>query len=147
MEHPSDKDLQNESAFNCFRCGECCRLPVYVNYEEADRIAEYAVLPREEFTIEFWGKSESSEECLVIKQKNGDCFFLCTATDSREKYCRIYEVRPEVCLEFAPSPACQECKEGLAKFWNITVNSSGAFEGSEKQINAFKTFLKTIIRG
>jgi Fe-S-cluster containining protein len=133
--------------YACFRCGDCCRLWVFLNYEEADRIAEYVKLPRSEFTIEYWDRSVSPEECLVLKQEDGDCLFLREKTDSRETYCGIYELRPQVCRGFVPSLMRKECKGDLAKYWNLTATPTGRLEGNDDRLRVFYDFLKKIAFG
>lgn len=137
----------SEPEYACFRCGECCRLWVFVNYEEADRIAEYVKLPRKEFTIEYWDRDVSSEECLVLNQKDDACVFLCGKTDSREKYCGIYELRPKVCREFVPSLMRKECQGGLTKYWNLTATPTGRLEGNNEVIGVFYEYLKKMVFG
>jgi len=159
MEEPFDDGAQDfppciesfyppqEPAYACFRCGNCCRLWVFLTGEEADRITGHIKLARNEFTIEYWDRSVSSEECLVIRQQDGACFFLKDSDDRREKYCSIYELRPGVCREFVPSLMRRECRNGLTKFWNLTATPTGRIEGSEEQVKAFNAYLKALVFG
>ena len=135
--------LPPEPAYACFRCGVCCRLWVFLNYEEADRIADYVKLSRTEFTIEYWDRSVSPEECLVLEQKDGACFFL---RDGRHgKYCAIYDLRPKVCREFVPSLLSRECQRGLRQSWHLKATPTGRIEGDAAQIKAFNDYLRAIV--
>jgi Fe-S-cluster containining protein len=136
-----------EAEYACFRCGECCRLWVFVNYKEADRIAEYVKLPRKEFTIEYWDRDVSTEECLVLDQKDDACVFLREKADTREKYCGIYEIRPQVCREYVPSLMRKECQSGLTKYWNLKATPTGKLEGSGDDIRVFFDYLKKMVFG
>ena len=117
--------LPEDPGYVCFRCGDCCRLWVFLTYEEADRIAAFVKLPRSEFTIEYWDRRVSPEECLVLCQKDGACVFLRQSEDSRGKYCGIYELRPRVCRDFVPSLMRKECKNALANYWSLTGTATG----------------------
>ena len=140
-------EMPGELEYACFRCGECCRLWVFVNYDEADRIAEYVKLPRNEFTIEYWDRDVSPEECLVLCQKDDACVFLREKADSRKKYCGIYELRPKVCREFVPSLMRKECQGGLTKFWGLTATPTGQLNGSNDRIRVFADYLKKMVFG
>ncbi len=136
-----------DPACACFRCGDCCRLWVFITSEEADRIAEYAKIPRNEFVIVYWDKDVAPDACLVLQQPNGACLFLCNGKDSREKDCAIYDVRPGVCREFVPSLIRKECQTGLKELWGLTATPSDGTQGSEKQVRAFNSFVRAIVFG
>jgi Fe-S-cluster containining protein len=138
-------EMPGDPEYACFRCGECCRLWVFVNYTEADRIAKYVKLPRKDFTIEYWDRDVAPEECLVLDQKDDACVFLCEKADSREKYCGIYEIRPQVCREYVPSLTRKECLGGLAKFWKLKATATGKLEGTDDLIRAFLDYLKRMV--
>ncbi len=129
----------------CFRCGLCCRLWVFVNYEEADRIADRVKMLRSQFTIEYWDRTVSTEECLVLDQKDGACIFL--GDGKNGKYCQIYNLRPRVCREYVPSLLRRECKRGLSQYWNLKVTPTGRIVGDEAQIKSFNNYLKEIVIG
>jgi Fe-S-cluster containining protein len=135
-----------DQGYACFRCGDCCGLWVFVTYEEADRIAERVKMPRSEFTIEYWDRSVSPEECLVLQQKDDACVFLREKPENHETYCGIYELRPRVCRDFIPTLKRKSCREGLLKHWNLTVSPMGRPEGSDDHINDFYDYLKKMVQ-
>jgi Fe-S-cluster containining protein len=139
--------LPEDPGYVCFRCGDCCRLWVLLTYEEADRIAAYVKHPRTEFTIEYWDRSVSPEGCLVLSQKDNACVFLREKADAREKYCGIYELRPRICRDYAPSLMCKECQNALMKYWNLAATVTGRVDGSDERLKVFYDYLKKIAFG
>ena len=135
----------DESSYPCFRCGNCCRLWVFLSYEEAEKIAEFVKLPIEEFALKYPDKAPDPEKSLILHKRSRTCVFLRNGRDIREKYCQIYEVRPRPCRNFVPSPRA-ECEEGLKKVWNLTMTSTGDIEGSEEEVMAFASFLNGLSR-
>lgn len=131
----------------CFRCGVCCRLWVFLTSEEAGRIAALVNLDRRDFTIEYWDRSVSPEECLVLKQQDGACIFLRDKADDREKACGIYEARPLVCRDFTPSLLNKECRHGLKQYWELTATVAGRVEGTAEKRRRFNGFLNKLISG
>jgi Fe-S-cluster containining protein len=96
----------------CFRCGECCSIPVELSLRE--QIAIYKVLTREQrkqflesltdqVDVAFKGspiqpEKEEDYEYLEVtgngKWLKSPCMFL------KENKCTIYEMRPERCRAF-----------------------------------------------
>ncbi len=136
-----------EPVYPCFRCGHCCRLWVFLGYEETERIMEHTKLSLNEFAIVYWDRSVGPEECLVLKQEDSACLFLRNGRNPREKYCGIYEARPRVCREFVPSYLRRECQDGLTRLWNLTAAPSGRLQGDEEWVTAFESFLREIVFG
>jgi hypothetical protein len=62
-----------EPVYPCFRCGHCCRLWVFLGYEEVEQIMEHTKLSLNEFAIVYWDRSVGPEECLVLKQEDSAC--------------------------------------------------------------------------
>ncbi len=142
-----ESDFPQQPGCACFRCGNCCRLWVFVNYEEADRIAARIGMPRKEFTIEYWDRSVSPEECLVIDQKDNRCFFLRNRDGSGEEYCSIYDIRPRVCRDYLPSLRRKECRDGLKRMWDLDATPTGRIKGDEKQVKIFFDYLTSLVLG
>ncbi len=144
---PVDSGGPEAPAYPCFRCGQCCRLRVFLTYEEAERITEATNLSLEDFATVYWARSIDSQEFMVLKEENGACLFLRDGGNPREKTCVIYESRPDVCREFVPSYLRKECQDGLIRFWNLKTTPSGRLEGDEERVKAFEVFLRNVTFG
>ena len=80
-------------AFECVRCGRCCRGPggyVWLNEGEIDAMASALTLTREDFGRR-WLRA-TPEGPALIDAANGDCPFL-----TAERGCRVYGGRPAQC--------------------------------------------------
>jgi Fe-S-cluster containining protein len=86
------------AAFQCRRCGACCRIPdgiVRVSDAEADRIAAYLGLPVGVF-VETETELGPDRKSLILKSApDGRCAYL---TDGN--LCRINPVKPDKCRTF-----------------------------------------------
>ncbi len=81
---------KNERRFKCQPgCGECCRGSpgyVWVNSEEARRIAQFLNIMPEEFESRFL--RSVNERRSLVERRTGECIFL------DEHRCQIYSQRP-----------------------------------------------------
>jgi len=91
--------------FSCTECGKCCTgAPgaVWLNEEEAQKIAAYLNLPPDRFLRRIDGR-------LSLKERRGkeghDCIFL------KGKRCTVYPVRPKQCRTFPWWPQNLKSKE------------------------------------
>ena len=140
--HPSE---QTKTLLECFRCGVCCiKYQAPLNSFEAGLIADYLEHPLEIFLDRFtdhrWPAGPESLLCHL----NGACVFLNREQDGKLNNCRIHPVRPKACRDWQPGIDRQECRDGLAQCWQLSVNSSGQLEGSREKLNEFQSFFKSL---
>lgn len=146
----SPEKLEGERKMPCFRCGICCRYRICLSYDEVKCIVGYTRLERGKF-VERYDEQGTFEEgyedmywfeadSYLMRQRDGICFFLEYISD-KEAICRIHEVKPQVCLKYDPAPERPACKEGLTRFWNLTVSQEGKLEGTEEDLKAFCDFV------
>lgn len=135
---------QKELLLECFRCGVCCtKYQTHLNLVEARRIADYLELPLEVFLDRFADHRWYGMDNLLC-QLNGACVFLNRDPNGKLNNCRIQPVKPEACRDWKPGLHPPECREGLARSWQLSVNSSGQIEGSEEKLDEFQSFLKSL---
>ncbi len=135
---------QQETTIECFRCGICCmKYQVCLSTVEAHRIADYLGLPFEEFLDKYTDRRWPGLGS-VLRQLNGMCAFLDFDPSVKRNNCRIQSVKPEDCRDWIPGLYRPECLKGLAQYWQLTVNLSGQFEGSEERLREFQSFLKSL---
>ena len=130
----------------CFRCGECCvKYRVRLSLVGAHRIADWLGLGFDDWLDRYTDKDWQQDKSFVLRWLNGECVFLERVKGSNKTCCLIHEVKPEVCKIWTPSLNRRECREGLAKYWSLTVSPSGQLEGAEEKLSGFYSFLKSLI--
>lgn len=135
---------QEEPTIVCFRCGECCtKYHVCLSLIEAQKIADEMRLAFDEWLDRYVDKHWQQRESFVLRQRNGACIFLERADPSNKTSCLIHHVKPLVCREWTASLYRRECREGLAKYWGLTVSPLGQLEGAEEKLRDFYSFLKS----
>ncbi len=133
-----------ETPLECFRCGVCCiKYQVPLNQAEAQRIADYLVLPLETFLDRFADHRWPGTDSLLC-HFDGACAFLSYDPTGKVNNCSIHAVKPAACRDWRQGLNPPECRDGLAKHWQLSVNSSGQLEGSEEKIATFQSFLKSL---
>ena len=87
-------------AFDCLRCGACCRWPGSVLLEPADieSAAAFLGLPPDEFIDRHTRLARNRAQLTLKEIPGGACEFL----DDGNR-CRIYSVRPRRCRDFPRS--------------------------------------------
>jgi len=128
----------------CFRCGVCCtKYRVRLTLVEARRIAEGLGLTLDMFLDRYADQRWHQFESLLLSQQNGACVFLEQAGMSKTR-CVIHHLKPLACQEWTPSLYSRECREGLSKYWGLTVSPSGQFEGPEEKLRDFHCFIESL---
>lgn len=89
----------------CKRCGYCCTLIPKISFWEMIRIMLKGY-------FNFTEKDGEGIRCIKLKRDN-DCYFLVRKDGTT--YCRIYDIRPEVCRDF-PYKGSKECKVDRRSF-------------------------------
>ena len=137
---------QEETPFQCFRCGICCtKYHVHVSFIEAHRIADELGFTWDEWLDKYiekrWPRFDSY---LLHRNENGSCVFLDRVSGSKISRCRIHPFRPSSCREWSPGLYRPECQEGLNYFWELTVSEKGIIAGTKEKLADFSSFLKLL---
>ena len=129
----------------CFRCGVCCtRYQVRLSLVEARQIADKLGFAWDDWLDRYVDKRWPGTDSFLLRYCNGACVFLEHTEESNKTNCLIHRVKPAVCRILTPSLYCRECREGLAKFWQLAVSPSGQLEGVEEKLRDFRSFVKSL---
>ena len=129
----------------CFRCGVCCtEYQVPVDQTEVNRIADSLGLSLALFSDKYIDPHWYRPGSFLLRHCDGACIFLERGA-GRSAYCLIHSVRPAACRDWTPSLYRRECRAGLTKYWQLTVDSSGQLQGSEQALRLFQTFIKSLV--
>jgi Fe-S-cluster containining protein len=117
------KNPKEESReISCFRCGECCRkYQVLLERDELLRLAGYLHVSAGEFIEKY--------------------------SDRREFLCSVHKVKPGACRAWAAAPSRRECRQGLERYWHLSLDSAGQFTGKPDDVRAFNNFLGSFETG
>jgi len=137
---------REEPAIPCFFCGVCCtEKRVKVSMSEARHICEGLGLNWYIFLSNYIEPSESGPDSFYLRQRDGTCIFLMKRGGKYPQYmCLIHIWKPAVCREWNASLYRKECREGLLKYWNLTLTPEGQLQGSEENSLSFQRFLKSL---
>ena len=137
---------QEEPLIVCFRCGECCaRYQVCLSLMETQCIADDLELSLDVFLERYVDQRWHGLESFLLRQPDGVCIFLEHTEGSNKTTCLIHRVKPAPCREWAPSLYRRECRDGLAKYWKLTVSPSGQLEGTEEKLRDFHSFIESLM--
>ncbi len=129
----------------CFRCGVCCvKYQAYLTLKEAKRIAREMGEPWELWRAKYTDPRWPGTESLLLIHQNGACIFLKHNDNGKMTACLIHPVRPAACKEWLAGWAQPECREGLLKNWELTVNRQGDIEGPAEKIRDFAAFIASL---
>lgn len=97
----------------CSNCGQCCGDILHLSKQDIKRIDEYL---KEH-------KIEATPRCLLAQYDN-----TCPFRDNKNKKCKIYEVRPEICRVYK----CDKTAEEAYK--NREISNKGKLPRSMRNI-------------
>jgi hypothetical protein len=60
-------------------------------------------------------------------------------------HCLIQPFKPSSCREWKPSLYRRECREGLVKYWQLTVSRSGQLGGAQEKLRDFHSFIESLM--
>lgn len=86
----------DKEAYECVRCGNCCRWPgpVHVNELEIAGMARHLRMSADEFTDRFTRLVDSRKALSLTEKPDGSCFLL-NGND-----CMVHPVKPQQCRDF-----------------------------------------------
>ena len=132
---------EHNTEITCFRCGECCRkYQVLLEREELRRLADYLHISASEFIEKYSDPCWPGTIKYLVRQVEGACPFL--RGDDKEFLCSVHVVKPGACRAWAASQSQRECRQGLKRYWNLSLDSAGEVNGKPDDVRAFKYFLK-----
>ncbi len=124
-----------ELSIHCFRCGVCCtRYQVCLSLVEARQIADELVFAWDDWLDRYVDQSWPGVDSLLLRQCEGVCVFLEHVEGSSMTHCLIQTFKPSSCREWKPSLYRRECREGLVKYWQLTVSRSGQLGGTKEKL-------------
>lgn len=130
----------------CFRCGVCCTgRQVHLDLMEARRICDGLGLNWYVFLSNYIDQKWSGNDSYLLRQQDGACIFLKNTDIPYCKVCIVHMFKPSACRDWSSSLYRRECQQGLAKHWNLTVNTEGKLCGSDKKIHLFKLYLESLM--
>jgi hypothetical protein len=60
-------------------------------------------------------------------------------------HCLIQTFKPSSCREWKPSLYRRECREGLVKYWQLSVSRSGQLGGAKEKLRDFHPFIESLM--
>lgn len=124
----------------CFRCGECCRrYQVLLDCSELESLAKHLKISAEEFRAQYADLRWPGEDKCLIRRADDGCPFM--RGENKEYLCTVHTQKPQPCRDWAASLDKPECRQGLKKFWQLAVDSTGHLQGTPEDIRAFHSFL------
>ncbi|MBN2099929.1 MAG: YkgJ family cysteine cluster protein [Dehalococcoidia bacterium] len=133
------------SAIPCLRCGDCCRrYQVRLDLAEAERIAAELGLTLDAFRDKYADRRWPGERSLLVRQKDGCCPFLQRSGENGDELCGIHSFKPSSCRDWVPGLNRRECQAGLARRWEVAVDSSGGLKGSDGRMRDFSLFMDSL---
>lgn len=130
----------------CFRCGVCCmRYEVSLSVVEARRIADGLGITWGEFLDRYVDQRWPSAESFLLRQRNLACIFLEHTEGTNKTSCLIHSFKPSACREWMPSLYRRECREGLNRYWGLTVDLSGELQGPRERIRCFESVVESLM--
>ncbi len=99
-------------AMPCFRCGLCCTdYLVKLSSRDIALLSRGLGISKAELMRKYAKKTPVGP---VMRQNGRECVFL-RREEGGASSCSVYESRPEVCRNYAPSLMRHECQEGLKR--------------------------------
>ena len=135
-----------ELSIPCFRCGVCCtRYQVCLSLVEAQQIADKLGFAWDDWLDRYVDQGWPEVGSLLLRQCAGACVFLEPVEGSNMTHCLIQPFKPWSCREWEPSLYRRECREGLVKYWQLTVSRSGQLVGAKEKLRDFHSFIESLM--
>jgi len=111
---------------------------------EAERIAAALEMDLDDFLVRYVDDSWFEPGIFLIDADSKACIFLEPATEGRQAFCRIYELRPKACRDWQAGLDKKECLEALERDWGLRASPSGKLLGLKEDIGRFQAFLQSL---
>jgi Fe-S-cluster containining protein len=110
---------------------------------EAKTIAEKIGITWEAFIDNYLDSRWPGIETVVIRQIASVCPFLDQPADSIIGLCRIHACKPS-CCQWQANLDRNECRQGLNRYWGLSVSEDGELNGSPEDILCFQTYIESL---
>ncbi|MEL7562692.1 YkgJ family cysteine cluster protein [Dehalogenimonas sp. 4OHTPN] len=142
---PVQNDDEIEPAFRCFCCGVCCsKYQVQMTIGEAHRIAEKLRIEWDTFESGYLDNAWPGVKTVLLRHSGGHCVFLEPQPGDRTFFCRIQKFKPASCVEWNADADKKDCRDGLAKSWNLGFDEAGHFVGKAENIASLQAFIVSL---
>ena len=136
---------QGLRVFPCFCCGICCSdYQPHLDMRESQTIANHLGISLQQFFNDCTDPRWPGTDTHLLLHKDGMCLFLEQKEGKARWLCRIHAFKPAACRQWTASLSRKECRQGLSRYWGLSVNASGQIVGSNEDLKCFQTFLKTL---
>ena len=136
---------QGLRVFPCFCCGICCSdYQPHLDMRESLTIANHLGISLQQFFNDCTDPRWPGTDTHLLLHKDGMCLFLEQKEGKARWLCRIHAFKPAACRQWTASLSRKECRQGLSRYWGLSVNASGQIVGSNEDLKCFQTFLKTL---
>ena len=136
---------QGLPVFPCFCCGICCSdYQPHLDMKESQTIADHLGVSLQKFIDDCTDPRWPGTDTHLLLHKDGMCIFLEKKEEKAKWLCRIHAFKPAACRQWTASLSQKECRQGLSRYWGLSVNDSGQIIGSIEDLQCFQTFLKTL---
>ena len=141
-----EKTAQQEGKlFPCFCCGICCSdFQPQLEMQESKTIADHLGMSLQQFIDNCTDPRWPGTDTHLLLHKDGKCLFLDQQAGKAQWLCRIHPFKPEACRRWTAGLSRKECRRGLSRYWELTVDDSGELTGSAANLSCFQKFLKTL---
>lgn len=104
--------LNHKYKFSCTECGDCCRRPGVVEFDEEDfgNVLSTLNISRRIFIERYFCTEDTHGGVELWVEENSPCAFL--GSDNR---CGIFEARPKQCRSYPFWPELMDLKDWLAE--------------------------------
>ena len=129
----------------CFQCGVCCSVyQVRIDTPEARVIAEHMGMELYDWVGLYCDPRWHGTQSHLIRHERGSCVFLERSRGSKTALCGIYGVRPSSCRDWASGVDKPECREGLWRYWRISVSPEGQLDGTPEVLARFRDLIRML---
>ena len=142
-----DKRFSNQgnTVIPCFYCGICCiDYQPHLDLTESQNIADHLGIALQQFFDDCTDPRWPGTDTHLLLHKDGACLFLEQKEGKAKWLCRIHDFKPDCCRKWAAGPEKKECREGLNRYWGLSIDDSGNLTGSSKNLECFQIFLKSL---
>lgn len=112
--------------------------------EEAHAIVAKLGLTWEKFINEYADTRWPGTRSVLLRHYLHGCLFLNQPEGSAIGLCSIHEFKPQCCRDWQAKLYKKECRQGLAKYWNLSVDETNHIAGSPEALKVFQAFLDSL---
>ncbi len=115
-----------------------------MNLDEPQVLAKNLGITMQEFVDYYLDPRWPGTESVVIRHVQGKCPFLDQPEGSVFGLCRIHEFKPYCCRQWQAGLDHKECRQGLSRYWGLTIGQDSELIGSPENKLCFQTFVESL---